>query len=943
MRRTSRDMAATNRNSPIEADEADYHVATLDLLAAALEASADGILIVDESGKVLFWNVRFGEMWEIPFFSSDDQNQDELFEKSIRLMVEPSCRKNLRREFTSHPLPLRHEVLRCTNGRIVERSCSISRHEGVIGGAIWQYRDITEQDRAQKAETEAQKELRQIASAANCLLWTADVTLLGDELHWDMFVPEAEAARRFLPIKLEPGQPYGDAWYWSVLAKDREKIDGTSREAILGGLSGYTQEFRCARLDGEIRWIYEVAQIEPLDEGRWRIVGVCTDISEKKQAEEGLRLVAEGARSLLWYANIRDTGKPLLEWPIKMIDQEAAQRFLPLEKLPGEDYFSAWHRNRLEEDCIRTDVYGSQEIRANRSYSQEFRCRRLDGEIRWLAEEVQVTPIGPGEWKAVGVCTDITERKRAELALRASEEINRTLLGSLPQRVLYKDRNSVFVFVNSHLARDLGKTPEEMVGKTDFDFFPMQLADKYREDDRRVMDTRQAVSLEEINVVNGRTRYVSVTKAPVIDDGGEVLGVLVVFDDITERKCAQEELRQSEERLRLALKAGGMGAWEWNVLTGEVVWYAEWKTEAGSKGDGLGKTFRSFILNVHPDDRHRVRRVVVGALRKRQGYEVEFRTKGPDGQIQWNYAKSRLLTDDTGAPLRMLGVAFDITERKQAESLKHAKETAEMASRHKSLFLANMSHELRTPMNAIIGFSEMLQDQVFGDLNEKQARYVNNIASSGHHLMGLINDILDLSKIEAGRMLLNVTSIKIGTVMERVISAVSSLAEKKAICLESRIEDDLPLVDADEPKIHQIVVNLLSNAIKFTPDGGTVTLSCAENECIDGIGQPVECELIQCVKIAVIDTGIGISLEDQRRIFHEFEQVDSSYGRSQQGTGLGLALTQRLVQMHGGRIWVESDGVPGNGSAFYVLLPTRKPQEEKISGESDADQTAIAA
>ncbi len=231
----------------------------------------------------------------------------------------------------------------------------------------------------------------------------------------------------------------------------------------------------------------------------------------------------------------------------------------------------------------------------------------------------------------------------------------------------------------------------------------------------------------------------------------------------------------------------------------------------------------------------------------------------------------------------------------------------EIANRHKSEFLANMSHELRTPLNAVIGFSEVLAQGIFGEVNEKQKEYLEDILSSGKHLLSLINDILDLSKIEAGRMELEPTIFSLSNALDSGLMIVRERAARHGIGLRAVVPDDLPSVYADERKVKQILFNLLTNAVKFTPDGGRIEVRVrAEN------GDAV---------IEVQDNGIGIAPADQARIFQEFQQVGRE--RSREGTGLGLTLTKRFVELHGGRIWVESK--PGKGSTFSFTLPLHRP------------------
>ncbi|HWR26108.1 MAG TPA: response regulator, partial [Methanosarcina sp.] len=282
--------------------------------------------------------------------------------------------------------------------------------------------------------------------------------------------------------------------------------------------------------------------------------------------------------------------------------------------------------------------------------------------------------------------------------------------------------------------------------------------------------------------------------------------------------------------------------------------------------------------------------------------------------------------DEKGRITGILQTGLDITTHKHSEErLLQAKLEAEAASRTKSEFLANMSHELRTPLNSIIGFSDILLEKAFGELNEKQLRYIKNISTSGKHLLNLINDILDLSKVEAGKMELYYSEFFIDPLFEEVKTVLAPFAQTKSLEVTSNIESDIKTLEADRGRLIQILYNLTSNAIKFTPTGGKVSIYCKKSG--------------NRALISVIDTGIGISPEDQIKLFQPFTQIDASTSRQYCGTGLGLALVKKIVNLHQGDIWVESDS--GKGSTFTFSIPLKKPLEARKANEIELEDITI--
>jgi signal transduction histidine kinase len=296
-------------------------------------------------------------------------------------------------------------------------------------------------------------------------------------------------------------------------------------------------------------------------------------------------------------------------------------------------------------------------------------------------------------------------------------------------------------------------------------------------------------------------------------------------------------------------------------------------------------------------------------------FRAEIINRKKNGELYYALTTIAPITDSKGNIIHFVSTEKDITENKKTEKIRMENLRLVDASRTKSEFLATMSHELRTPLNAIIGFSELLKNKTAGELNEKQEKFVGNILVSGNHLLNLISDILDLSKVEAGKIELVMDKMSVSDAINAGLTLIKEKAMKQNVALKVEIDPGLDFIDADTMRFKQILFNLLSNAVKFSkPEGGTVTIT-AEKEG-------------NMAKFSVSDTGIGIQEDDMRRLFKEFEQVDSGISRKYGGTGLGLAITKKLVELHGGNITVESKFGEGSTFTFYLPIEAKKKAEK---------------
>ncbi|KAF0144299.1 MAG: two-component hybrid sensor and regulator [Nitrospirae bacterium] len=740
----------------------------------------------------------------------------------------------------------------------------------------------------------------------------------------------------------------------------------------------------------------------------------------------------------------------------------------------------------------------------------------------------------------------LKEHKRADEMIERLHHQNELILKSAGEGIYGVDLNGNTTFINPSAVKMTGWEAGELIGKRQHDILHHSKPDgtPYHSEDcpiyAALKDGAVHHVIDEVFWKKDGTSFpVEYTSTPVVEDG-KLVGAVVVFRDITERKKTEDALKKSEASLREAQKIASLGNWDWDIVKNELFWSDEIFRIFGVVPQEFGASDEAFRKTIHPDDRDFVQKAVNEALYEGKSFSIDHRIVLPDGAEKIVHEQAEVTFDENGKPIRMVGTVQDITEQKHAEETikrnyqiqnilnsllkvslegiplnellvkaldiilsvpflplipkggifvvedepevliltasrgfsvqiqeicagvpfgrclcgraaasrqiqfadcldeRHenrydgitphghynvpilamgkvlgvlviylqenhqqekseidflqavadtlagiierkqledalrkfneelmekvkertkelenvnlaiqvvnqelqtrrieaveAKVQAENANRAKSDFLANMSHELRTPLNSIIGFSEVMRDGMAGTVTDDQKEYIKDIWESGKHLLRLINDILDLSKVEAGKMEMELSEFNLKELIEGSLVMFKEKAMKHGIKLRAEIQEDIGNIIADERKIKQVLFNLLGNAIKFTPSGGSVRVQARLVHCSQStvhgkeefICEPstVNRELADFVEISVTDTGIGIAPKDMEKLFQPFQQLESVLTKQYEGTGLGLKLCKDFVELHRGKIWAESE--LGKGSRFIFVIPAKQ-------------------
>lgn len=789
-----------------------------------------------------------------------------------------------------------------------------------IAGTVGIAADITDRKTMELALRASERRYASLAAAAPVAIFRFDTPLhcvYVNERWSQMCGRPAEAA-------------LGYGWMDGLHPDDRQPNTTEWAEAYTQANPEYpiiiSGESRNLRPDGTITWCYvQIAQEFDDDGNVVGYIGTLTDITDRKQAEqklqelsERLELAVQSAQLGIWefdYSNNR------LSWD---------ERMLSIYGISPEAFqhtYDDWSRRVHLDDLVQAQPIVSKE---QMTYDTEFRIIRPDGTVRWImcSSFQQRNPQGELV-RGVGINRDITDRKQAELALEESRQKYYTLIQSVNGIVWdYDLESNKFIFVSKKAEALLGYPIEQWLNEADF-WRNHVYADDLAEADRQfqlALQERRDYELDyRMVAADGRLVWFSDISSIHFGADGSPLSVTGILIDMSDRRQAEIDRNQAE----LALQQEALR--------------------------------RSTVFNASPDGIHILNRAgdlleANESFARMLGYSLpealELNVCDWDAQwtpeelqdilqtysyTHWTFETLHRRKDGSVFPVEisecamewngefaLVCISRDISERKKAaQQLELTNAELLRATRLKDEFLANMSHELRTPLNAILGMTEVLQEEFLGPINDRQRQSLKTIERSGSHLLELINDILDVAKIEAGQFTLDYAPTAIASLCQASLTFVRQQAQKKRIQLNSQIPPNLPLLDLDERRIRQVLLNLLNNAVKFTPEGGSITLTvifpASPPPCSEPSTPEPSIPSTQWLRISVSDTGIGIAPEHISRLFQPFIQIDSALNRQYDGTGLGLALVKRIIELHGGQVGLRSE--VGVGSCFSIDLP----------------------
>jgi len=629
---------------------------------------------------------------------------------------------------------------------------------------------------------------------------------------------------------------------------------------------------------------------------------------------------------------------------------------------PGsfEGSYEHWLKRLHPDDRSKAHLAAQQTVTQGDDFDTQWRIILPDGRIRWIAAKAKIFSDGGQADRLIGVNMDITEYKEVQQELQQTLQTLTTLIQASPLPIVVVETDTTVKLWNAAAEQLFGWSEAELLGHQ-LPFVPEEKLEECHQ-------VREAVTKGEVffgvetyrRKRDGSNVFLNISAAPLYDECSSVNAILLILQDITQRKQAQAALQDSEERLRLALVAGNQGLYDLNLQTGDAIVNPEYAQMLGYEPDEFQETNAKWRDRLHPDDAAAFQAYEDYIAGKLDEYRVEFRQRTKAGDWKWIFSVGKIVSwDSDGKPLRMLGTHTDISDRKRAEAEREqlllreqaAREQAEAANRIKDEFLAVLSHELRTPLNPILGWAKLLRNS---KLDEQKTAFALEVIERNAQLQTqLIGDLLDVSRILQGKLSFDIAPVDLETTILAAIDTVRLAAQAKSINLQFSIIDfglenpsqqfSLPLgkdtlrglphlnsqfqVAGDTARLQQIIWNLLSNAVKFTDVGGRVEVR------LERVGTQAQ--------IVVSDTGRGISPDFLPYIFDYFRQADAAITRKFGGLGIGLAIVRHLTELHGGMVTAHSLG-EGHGATFTVRIPLIKTAlvDNQLNSHSSSDVSA---
>jgi PAS domain S-box-containing protein len=857
-----------------------------------IESSVDALLTTDALGRITDVNRQMEVLTGIPraqligtplkgYFSDPEKA-----EKGVRLVLEQN-------RLTNYELILQSKE--GTPTAVSFNATTFRAPDGSLRGIFASARDITEQKKLEVHLRDAQSYSRSLIEAAVDALVAVDPELVITDVNEQMVKMTGYDRSQLI------GSRFVDYFTDAALAaagvrKTLGEEVVTNYELTLRSRHGrlYQVSFNASvfrDIEGQVKGVFASAR----------------DITEQNRLQERLREAQIYNRSL-----IEASPDALVAVDPDLVITDVNEQMVRLTGVPRAELIGAQFKDFFTEPD-RAAAGVRRTLREGSVANYEVVLRSRTG--RQVLVSVNAAVFKDAEGKVAGIfasARDITDQNKTAERLKESENYNRGLIEASPDALVTVDPDLIITDVNEQMVRLSGYSRKHLLGSR----FPELFADPARAEEgvRKALRETSVANYELVlRKRSGQRISVAVNAGTFYDRSGSVRGVLAAARDVTVQKKLEEELRESQNYTRGLVESNIDALMTTDVLGQISDVNRQMEVMTGlSREQLIGTPFKDYFT-----DPGRAEEAIRRVLSENRVTDYELTMRTPHGTVDVSY-NATTFRDTNGRLRGVFTAARDVTGTKRLRDqlelrnreLEVQNERVQEANRLKSEFLARMSHELRTPLNSIIGFSEYLATQGNGNLTPEQHEYLDDIRNSGNHLLQLINDVLDLAKVEAGKMELGPEAFSPRQAVDEVCSVVRRMVKEKGIHLRSSVDSTLATVTLDPLRFKQILYNLVSNAVKFTDPSGRIDIKLRRN----GSGK---------VRLDVTDTGIGISREALPRLFREFEQLDAGPGRRYQGSGLGLSLTKKLVELHGGTIGVESE--VGKGTTFSVMLPAELP------------------